>query len=58
MDKALEQLIEHYSANKAQENEIVTPITSYEHGAYKENRYGYQTNQRYWHRVECIFVSI
>lgn len=27
---------------------MVMSITSYKHGAYKENRNGYYTDQRYW----------
>ena len=34
----------YYSVNKAQENEMVTSITSYKHGAYKDNRNGYYTD--------------
>jgi hypothetical protein len=34
----------YYGANIAQENRLVTSITSYKHGAYKENRYGYCTD--------------
>jgi hypothetical protein len=37
----------YYSANKAQENEMVTSITSYKHGAYKDNRNEYYSDQRY-----------
>jgi len=32
---------EYYSANKAQENEPITTITSYKNDAYKENRNEY-----------------
>lgn len=34
----------YYSANKAQENEVVLSITSYKHSAYKENLNGYYTD--------------
>ena len=37
----------YYSENKAQENKVVSPTTSYEHGAYKENRYEHETTQTY-----------
>jgi len=38
------ELLSYYGANIAQENRLVTSITSYKHGAYKENRYGYCTD--------------
>jgi hypothetical protein len=34
----------YYSENKAQENVIITTITSYKHDAYKEIRNGYYTH--------------